>query len=262
MYTLNEVMPMIGKDTIERYDNALYAIYEADNLLAVRTAFLKACETLVPHLISWFDLIGNDRGHRVFFAPFSLNMDREQLKDYYEHFLEVDYTSWIQAQPESRPVYRDSDFITSNMREKSVLYREWLKPMNAVYGMSMIIEFGDVSYGTVTLGRSEDQGDFLDRELSIATMLERHLAQRLHQLWPQGFDYAAGIHLDDALIARYHLTPREIEIGRLLADGATTIDIANGLCISPNTLKRHIANIYRKMGVSARFELTRILDNL
>jgi pimeloyl-ACP methyl ester carboxylesterase/DNA-binding CsgD family transcriptional regulator len=52
------------------------------------------------------------------------------------------------------------------------------------------------------------------------------------------------------------LTQREIEILALLARGASSSGIANGLSISTRTVDRHIGNIYRKIGAHNRAEAT------
>ena len=48
------------------------------------------------------------------------------------------------------------------------------------------------------------------------------------------------------------LTPREIEILRRIAGGATNKQVAEQVCISEKTVGRHLANIYAKLGVSSR----------
>ena len=50
------------------------------------------------------------------------------------------------------------------------------------------------------------------------------------------------------------LTPREIEILRLIAAGMRNQEIADRLVISLSTVKRHIANTYGKLGVDHRTE--------
>ena len=50
------------------------------------------------------------------------------------------------------------------------------------------------------------------------------------------------------------LTPREVEILRLIAAGMRNQEIADRLVISLSTVKRHIANTYGKLGVDHRTE--------
>ncbi len=48
------------------------------------------------------------------------------------------------------------------------------------------------------------------------------------------------------------LSERELEVVRGVARGATNADIAQDLFISGGTVKNHLANIQRKLGVSNR----------
>ena len=53
-----------------------------------------------------------------------------------------------------------------------------------------------------------------------------------------------------------NLTQREKEVLVLVANSYTRTEIAGTLGISPNTAARHIANIYRKLGISSVAEAT------
>lgn len=53
------------------------------------------------------------------------------------------------------------------------------------------------------------------------------------------------------------LTERELSILRLVAEGLSNLDIANRLFVTEQTVKFHLSNIYRKLGVSNRTEATR-----
>jgi DNA-binding NarL/FixJ family response regulator len=48
------------------------------------------------------------------------------------------------------------------------------------------------------------------------------------------------------------LSERELEVLRLLASGFTNKEIAEQLFLSPDTVKTHLSNAYRKLGVSDR----------
>ena len=51
------------------------------------------------------------------------------------------------------------------------------------------------------------------------------------------------------------LTPREIEIVTMVAQGLRNRAIAERLSISEGTVKVHLHNIYEKLGVDGRLEL-------
>jgi DNA-binding NarL/FixJ family response regulator len=53
------------------------------------------------------------------------------------------------------------------------------------------------------------------------------------------------------------LTPRELDVIKLIAEGLTSEEIADALIISPKTVERHRANILEKLGMRNRVELTR-----
>jgi DNA-binding NarL/FixJ family response regulator len=52
-----------------------------------------------------------------------------------------------------------------------------------------------------------------------------------------------------------NLTPREIEIVRMIAQGLRNKVIAERLSISEGTVKIHLHNIYEKLGVDGRLAL-------
>jgi DNA-binding NarL/FixJ family response regulator len=53
------------------------------------------------------------------------------------------------------------------------------------------------------------------------------------------------------------LTPREVEIVKLIAEAHTSDEIADMLVISKKTVDRHRANVLEKLGMTNRVELTR-----
>ena len=56
------------------------------------------------------------------------------------------------------------------------------------------------------------------------------------------------------------LTPREIEVARLIAQGYTSREIAKALSISVRTVEFHRANLMSKLGLRSRVELIRYVE--
>ena len=54
------------------------------------------------------------------------------------------------------------------------------------------------------------------------------------------------------------LSPRELEVVRLIATGASNGQIAADLGLSINTVERHVSNAYRKLEVASRSEATAV----
>lgn len=55
------------------------------------------------------------------------------------------------------------------------------------------------------------------------------------------------------------LTPRELEIARLVAEGRTNGEIAGGLSLSVFTVKNHVSNVLMKLGVQTRTEAAAVV---
>ncbi|MDZ7783347.1 MAG: LuxR C-terminal-related transcriptional regulator [Halioglobus sp.] len=60
----------------------------------------------------------------------------------------------------------------------------------------------------------------------------------------------------------FGLTPKESQVGKLLARGHPAAEIAEMLNVSPNTVGTHKRALYRKVGVHTRVELVRLAHNI
>jgi len=64
----------------------------------------------------------------------------------------------------------------------------------------------------------------------------------------------AASRLAERAIAGAALSPREVEVLKLIADGNSNKEIANRLFVSEGTVKTHVLNIHHKLGVDDRTE--------
>ncbi|MGO9957609.1 MAG: LuxR C-terminal-related transcriptional regulator [Solirubrobacteraceae bacterium] len=76
------------------------------------------------------------------------------------------------------------------------------------------------------------------------------MSGRLDELSTQSIEHMSGA--DAGLGAVYALTPRELDVLRLLARGKTNLEIANTLVVREGTVKYHVKNILSKLGAASR----------
>nr|WP_300824716.1 hypothetical protein [uncultured Schaedlerella sp.] len=92
-------------------------------------------------------------------------MSEEELADYYKNYQYSDYVAWSFSN-HSSTIYRDSDMIGRSLRENSDIYKQWMKPMDIYYSLGCTIFSSKQLLGSITLFRSEQEGDFTDFELA------------------------------------------------------------------------------------------------
>ena len=71
---------------------------------------------------------------------------------------------------------------------------------------------------------------------------------------------ATGEQVAEADSRPLDLTPQELHIAQLVADGKTNKEIAAALFLSAKTIEYHLANTYRKLDIHSRAELARLVS--
>ena len=248
----------LSNEMWERLNELALWIHAQDEVSAIQRGVADALASLVPHQGSMFDLCRTVDGRIECFDPVSATIAPEALATYYRTYAAQDYTTWSFTS-EHAVAYRDFDFIDPAVRDTTPIYREWLEPLGFYFGMGCTIVENGVIYGSITLFRGHDDGDFTSAEVRLLAELGRHIGVRFSQLSPEGF---SGDASGDALARWAHehdITGREEEVLRLMAAGATNRDMARQLFISESTLKKHVNAVYRKLGVKNRVQFARML---
>ncbi|WP_203904622.1 helix-turn-helix transcriptional regulator [Virgisporangium aliadipatigenens] len=71
---------------------------------------------------------------------------------------------------------------------------------------------------------------------------------------------AAGEHIEPRQVAvAGSLTPQQVQIAQLVADGATNREVAAQMFLSTRTVDHHLRNIFARLGVRSRTELARLM---
>lgn len=172
------------------------------------------------------------------------------LKDYVndDFFNRASVTSYDE-------VFRDTDVFPDEVRMETRWYRDIYIKQGIHYALRCHLAFGGQLIGSIDLFRPKDAVDFSDKEMRLLNILSRHISMKLAILLQRESIVEQSDKTILKLIARYGLTIREGEVVKELVSCLPDAEIANKLCISPSTLKKHIHNIYHKIGVSNRSQL-------
>jgi DNA-binding CsgD family transcriptional regulator len=63
---------------------------------------------------------------------------------------------------------------------------------------------------------------------------------------------------DPARVESLGITPRELEVLRLIAEGLSNKEMADRLCVSENTVKTHTSRLFDKLGASRRTQAVQL----
>jgi DNA-binding CsgD family transcriptional regulator len=136
---------------------------------------------------------------------------------------------------------RLSDLVSPSRFVHTRVYAEWFAPGGFAAELEVGISNSRARTRNFVLNRVD--GDFSDRDVAVLQMVAPHLGRihEMHQL--RGAIEPAEVEL---------LTTREGEVLELVAAGLTNAAIAERLWISPGTVKKHLDNVYAKLGVTNR----------
>ncbi len=157
-------------------------------------------------------------------------------------------------------VVRYFDILTDKSWDGLPLYHEILQPQELYYAIYMTYVHRDQALGAIAIWRKKSEEDFSDRELYILEILKIHIELKFYylsnfQLVPMEQTAGAQRTAIGEFSEAHGLTKREFEILQLLNDGKNNAEICSQLYISDSTLRKHIHNIYQKIGVRNRMQL-------
>ncbi len=145
---------------------------------------------------------------------------------------------------EPREVTAVSDFFPAWQWHETGAYREVYRPLGLEHQISLSLASGPATPGQPSrelrmfLFRCPGP-DFSDRDRAVLRLLGPHLRQAYQDA-------------EQRRRARPELTARQWDLLRLVAAGHTNIQIGRRLGISEGTVRKHLENIYGRLGVSSR----------
>ena len=233
-------------------NSIIYKIYTMENFNQMRQQFLEQIKMLIDFDSADFYL-ASPNGEEKLAMPVFCNCE-DDLSELYDN---IDYSRGILYSGKSL-IYRETDIISDEARVETEYYKKVYKPNNWHYSLQMILARDKQFVGVVTFYRTIGKDNFQYDDIFLLDMLKDHLAFRLYQQKKSG-DLLEEKLTVSAATEKYELTRREQTILQLLMAGKLNLEICDELTITENTLKKHILNIYRKLGIKNRVQMFKMI---
>lgn len=135
-----------------------------------------------------------------------------------------------------RSVTMLSDFYTAREKRRIGMYTDYLRPAGVEHEVMACLPVAPQRTMRLVLFRGPGP-DFTGRDRAVLALLRPHL----RELFRDRRDATAP-----------PLTGRQQQLLRLVADGHTNLQIARRLAISEGTVRKHMENIFDRLGVTSR----------
>ncbi len=230
----------------------IYKIYTTIDLTDMRQNFLEQMKQVISFDAADFYLAKTDSKEGLI-MPVFLNCKENHC----DRLDNEDYSRGIMYSGRSM-VYRETDIILDEERVKTTYYKEVYEKNYWHYSLQMVLASERQFLGVVTFYRNMGKEDFSYDDIFVVDMLKEHLAYRLFQSKKERELGINKISVTQA-VKLYGLTNREEMVVRELMAGRNNQEICEKLVITVNTNKKHILNIYRKLGINNRIQLMKMI---
>ncbi|MCI8609449.1 MAG: hypothetical protein HFE73_07380 [Firmicutes bacterium] len=247
---------------LEEYDwwliNELsFKIHTLEDETEMRQTVLALFNKLIRFDMGHFYLVSQEKGVFHYSSPVYLGFSKEDLAFYLERGETIDFHQWL-FYNRKNSAYRESDLVSSSTLQESDIFTQYYAPAHIDHVCRMFLVYQGELCGIITLYRKNSGENFSERDLYILNQLQDHLSYRL-SAQRNGFGFHSKLaEKHKKIISQYSLTDREAEVYLLTVKGLDNVEIAEKMCISPNTLKKHLSSIYSKMNISSRMQLMKI----
>lgn len=255
---------MLNEIEMKKMHKIIGSIYSSKDINIVRKRFMDELIECVPYDCAIFDR-GKMRNSKI---PYTIdplvhsNFPKEKeidfLYKYEKVYSAVDYVKWVFTCSDSL-TYRTTDLLQDSVRRKSSFYLNYLQKFDLDYAAGIVLVHNNNFLGTLTLFKKHESGNFSDKDMYLLEQFLPHLESKfiMHELSSE------SIVADESFLLKHQfpLTHREIEIMGCIYRGLKNDDIADYLKIAPNTVKKHITNIYSKLYIESRTDLVKFIMN-
>lgn len=134
------------------------------------------------------------------------------------------------------------------------IYTDYFRPAGVEHLIDLGLPAMPHRHRALVLFREAGSRDFNERDRAVLEALRPHLLQHeaMAALRRQLAEALTRPTEEPDLLHTAGLTAREREIVDLVAEGKTNAQIAAQLWVAPSTVKKHLENVYAKLGVGRR----------
>lgn len=236
-------------------NNIIYQIYSISDFNTMKVTFLNLLKMLIPNTASSILMADNSDSNNLLCDPICVPDIYSETENKYLSLEDQDFSRWIMLSKQCILI-RESELMSEDELIKTEIYQKCYKPFGVHYSMQLTIVYNNIFLGVISLYRRKEDGDFTNDEMFIMKAFSDHLNSRFYQsLSLHSSQNSNSTYSMVNLASTYHLTNREAEILQLIFEDMDNQDIAEKLCISGYTLKKHLQNLYRKFDVSNKWGL-------
>lgn len=231
-------------------NSIIYKIHTVTDFQDMRRKLLEQLRMVVEFDSADFYL-SKGSGSSMLVSKIGYNCDMD-VSQKYEN---LDYSQGILSSGKSM-VYRETDIISDEKRVQTEYYKNVYLTNNWHYALQLILAYNSEFVGVVTFYKVKGKPDFNYSDIFLLEMLKEHLSYRIYI---ENESNAHGKISIGMATEKYYLTKREQEMLRFIMQGCSNDEICKIAVISNNTLKKHVLNLYRKIGVKNRVQLFKLI---
>jgi DNA-binding CsgD family transcriptional regulator len=197
-----------------------------------------------------------DSGRRMVWFTQSIPADPRSgeaslAQAHWQHYWNCQPCSYPDRTGDLRSVIKIADFYSARQWHSTAMYTDLYRPKGYEHELMLTLpdELGAAAWTARRVpgpGRTVrlflfrgPGGDFAEADRALLTLLRPHLHQ-------------AYLDAERRRQPRPDLTSRQWQVLELLAEGHTNGQIARRLGVSEGTIRTHLENIYRRLGVTSR----------
>lgn len=250
--------------TIKDWEEIYYFLLKTgsvDNMDDYIDTVMKELENIIPYYAANFFTYNNEELEG---GLKKVNIPDRAIEDYQEYYYKIDDIKLKTFNQKEAII--STDVMDYKRWINTEYFNDFLLKNNLYYSCGVDIHYKNIILGTIGLFRESTDLNYNQKDLLILEILKKQLANQMFKLntiekmiKSKDNNLSQKLEMSETI---YNLTDRECEIVNYVINGKNNKQLADELFISINTVKKHLNNIYKKMKVNNRTELTYLIFNI